>query len=341
MYRFLCYFIISCVLGNSLLLSQETVSFDNSMKVSSHFDRKFSYKSEQWKLYRSLFETYRRQTATSQGNVKIKQIPKIIHFIWLGSPLPERCAKIIETWKKFHPSWAIKLWTDADIPGFQLQNQEAYDLAINWGEKSDIFRYEILYREGGTYSDTDMECLKPFDSLHESCEFFTGIAYDKEPLLYNGLIGSIPGHPILKKCIDSIKPIKGDQNHEKIMQRTGPYFFSRCFKEVVKSEDAGRVVPFPLTYFYPFPGSKRAITDQRYIKKHWVAPESFTVHYWATSWAISSEKKPEKKPKKKHEKKHEKNHEKKPKKSKKTRKHKAKAISPSVINQPEVSTVRK
>ena len=36
------------------------------------------------------------------------------------------------------------------------------------GEKSDIFRYEILYRFGGVYVDTDFECIKPFECFAQN-----------------------------------------------------------------------------------------------------------------------------------------------------------------------------
>jgi mannosyltransferase OCH1-like enzyme len=45
--------------------------------------------------------------------------------------------------------------------------QAAFDRASNFGEKSDIWRYEILFRLGGVYVDTDFECVRPFDSLLE------------------------------------------------------------------------------------------------------------------------------------------------------------------------------
>lgn len=47
--------------------------------------------------------------------------------------------------------------------------QKAFDAAKNYGEKSDILRYEILFVYGGVYADVDVECLQPFDALAEVC----------------------------------------------------------------------------------------------------------------------------------------------------------------------------
>ena len=42
----------------------------------------------------------------------VRKIPKIFHFIWLGSTLPEECSVLISTWRKKHENWIFKLWTD-------------------------------------------------------------------------------------------------------------------------------------------------------------------------------------------------------------------------------------
>ena len=93
-------------------------------------------------------------------------VPFIIHHIWLGSPLPEELARLRESWLSRHahtsskhagPSqdgggnfcgegageWEVRLWTDADVEAFGLENKEAYDAAGNFGQKSDILRYEV------------------------------------------------------------------------------------------------------------------------------------------------------------------------------------------------------
>ncbi len=53
------------------------------------------------------------------------------------------------SWDQFR-EWNVQL--------LYLQKHGAYDQADNYGFKSDIARYEILYRFGGVYVDTDYEC---------------------------------------------------------------------------------------------------------------------------------------------------------------------------------------
>ena len=73
-------------------------------------------------------------------------IPKIIHQIWLGSSLPEKYKRFQQSWKKYHPDWTYILWSEKEIEEFGLKNKKIYDKTKNLGQKSDIARYEILYR---------------------------------------------------------------------------------------------------------------------------------------------------------------------------------------------------
>lgn len=140
------------------------VNFEKSMyHYFTTQDQKTPYSSQvtpEWHIVKMLYE--RNNLGTIQPSPQPK-IPKIIHQIWLGSPLPKQYKKYQKSWRHHHPDWEYKLWTDADVEAFQLHNKKLFDEAKNYGEKSDIFRYEILHRYGGVYIDTDIECLKPFD----------------------------------------------------------------------------------------------------------------------------------------------------------------------------------
>jgi hypothetical protein len=191
---------------------------------------------------------------------------------------------MLASWQKFHPSWTVKLWTDREAAAFPFINRAAFDRAKNYGEKSDIWRYEILYQHGGLYVDTDFECLRAFDDLHRSCEFYTGIGQNTSAQLWIGVIGSKAGHPILKAVIDNLRAGPGDQDFERIMNDTGAYLFTKMFFAQAAESPLGTVIPFPVTVFYPFPGGLRGRKDQENIKSEFVRPETLAIHYFATSW---------------------------------------------------------
>lgn len=230
-------------------------------------------------LYKSFYEAYHNQNLEEENYL----IPPLIHFIWLGSPLPEKMMKIIETWKKLHPTWTVKIWTDEDVPFFELQNREAFDKSINFGEKSDIFRYEILYLFGGIYADVDFECLQPFDSLHQSCEFYVGLHRDNQ-VIHNSIIGARRGHPIIKACIDNLRTSLADHDPYRIMRETGPYHLTKIFLSMASSCELGKTVVFPPTILYPFPNIFRDDMNNEEAKRQFVRPESIAIHYWSCSW---------------------------------------------------------
>ncbi|MBS1658033.1 MAG: hypothetical protein JST18_08040 [Bacteroidetes bacterium] len=235
--------------------------------------------------FKSYYDNYRK------GHYLEKEylIPKIIHFIWLGSPLPEKTKQFIATWRDKHPDWEIRIWNDENAASFRLQNQAAFDKANNYGEKSDILRYELLYHFGGVYVDSDFECLKPFDFLHQTCEFYTGIVQYNHALL-NGLIGVKQGHPIIKACIDYLQIGNGDHDAQRIMQQTGPYHFTQMFLSHAALCDRTKLAILPPTFFYPFPATialEKNISEEE-AKAKFIKPESFAIHYWSGSWKKKS-----------------------------------------------------
>eukprot|EP00941_MAST-03F_sp_MAST-3F-sp1_P006507 g6507.t1 len=133
------------------------------------------------------------------------RIPRIIHHIWLGSALPSRFIEFRKKWIASHPEWQCILWGDEEAKLFPLKNREAFENATNYGEKSDILRYEILLRYGGVYLDVDMECLQSLDYFHLNFKFYAGISNTATVELNNAIIGSCPQHPIIKKCVEKIK----------------------------------------------------------------------------------------------------------------------------------------
>src|SRR5205085_7912697 len=91
-------------------------------------------------------------------------IPKQFHWIWFGpKPIPEQHQRWIEGWLKHHPGWDHKIWTDSNRPRFT--NEAEFLGADNFAIKADIARYELVYKHGGVYLDTDTECLKSIEPL--------------------------------------------------------------------------------------------------------------------------------------------------------------------------------
>ncbi len=215
------------------------------------------------------------------GKVKAQArpiIPKIIHQIWLGGPLPERYKKWQASWKKHHPDWIYKLWTDKDVESFNLINKKMYEWMTNLGARADILRAEILYQFGGLYVDTDFECWKPLDEFHYKYSFYAAVEKSPFMQLGNSFIASAPGHPLLRAYIDLIGK---NTNKNNIIGGVGPGCFTRAIMNNFDINDP-LVMIFPASYFFPL-----AWMDHKSIevqKKAYEMPESYACHYWEAAW---------------------------------------------------------
>jgi mannosyltransferase OCH1-like enzyme len=233
----------------------------------------------EWKILKSLYErNYARWTIREVLNIPV--IPKIIHQVWLGGELPEEYKKYTDSWKKYHPDWTYILWGDKEAKDFPMQNREFFEASNSLGQKSDIFRAEILNQYGGIYVDVDFECLKPFDDL-QYLDFYTASGYVGKVELYIGLIASIPHHPIIKTYLDDMKGVNKNNSVWDIFSTTGSWYFSDCFFKVV-DENSDWVVAFPPKFFYPWPNNDRNCPDpEKYIKSY-----SYGIHRWFVSWLL-------------------------------------------------------
>lgn len=246
---------------------------------------------------------------------KTVRIPRIIHAIWLGGPLPALGKRCLKSWALHHPDWTIILWVDnpcnyhhgecitvaafeqngmrgahlskrfvIDVAQLPLHNRAAFDDAKNYGRKSDILKWELIYRYGGLYVDTDFMCLASFDRLHYTYDFYTGIQpLDIEVLaLGAALFAARPQHPILARCvfdIDTYTNVNENRSWIRLSQATGPIHFTRCFLKALADDTAG-VIAFPASFFYPIGMTQKngPLAYELY------QPESMAAHYWQASW---------------------------------------------------------
>lgn len=108
-------------------------------------------------------------------------IPKIIHYIWLGSAKkPELLQKCMQSWQKNCPDYQIMEWNSENTKDIDnIYFREALT-SEKWAFASDYLRLYVLERYGGIYVDTDTEITNNLDPFLKH-DFFTG--YE----IYDGL----------------------------------------------------------------------------------------------------------------------------------------------------------
>lgn len=198
-------------------------------------------------------------------------IPKLFHRVWLGGkPMPYYFQKWGESWAKKHPGWTVKLWTEKEIELFT--NRDILPKCENLAMRSDIVRYEVLYREGGIYLDTDMECLKNIEILTQGVDFFA--CWQRPDILSNAIFGACKNHKILQTIVWGCRK----EFQPEPWNAMGPVYFT---KKVVGQPDVRiypreTFIPYTREQYKAFPKKPMTITNP--------PEQSFAINHRSSLW---------------------------------------------------------
>jgi mannosyltransferase OCH1-like enzyme len=191
------------------------------------------------------------------------EIPKIIHYIWVGgkplTPLAERC---LASWKKYLPDYEIKLWNEKNSPMDHHYVKVMYDKS-KWAFVSDYIRFWALNNEGGIYLDTDMEILKPLDTLLTE-EGFVGKS--KSGQIESSIVAAASSADFIKKALEFY-----DNDREYSVTNTSPIVLSHAI-----ADTSSKVTVYHYSHFFPCDEGEKC-TDAS-------LKDSFARHHWAESW---------------------------------------------------------
>ena len=196
---------------------------------------------------------------------------KLIHQIWVGpNKMPDVCVNYIKQIKELHPDYEHRLWTDEDLTEENFSNLEYIKSTPIYAQKADIMRYEILYKHGGIYLDTDFEIFKPLTPLLTHDLVVCNEDWHVDLYMTNAFIYSIPGTENFKNCIDNIKHcILGGQVC--VAKHTGPWYF-RSKISLARARVLPSAVMYPIHFTY----------DGKYPESY--SPETYGCHHWHKSW---------------------------------------------------------
>lgn len=199
-------------------------------------------------------------------------IPRHLHAIWVGPPLPPTFQEFLEGWRQLHPAWGFTLWNEENMP--PLENQNLYDHVSDFcpgfeGQlRSDIARYEILWRHGGVYLDVDFEPIKPIDALLEGAECFTAWEI-QDQVANNAIFGCSPGHPFMRYLIDGLEESIRRNPGKRPSKVSGPHYMTAKLRQYGQD-----VTVYDRAMFYRI-GCKDL---HRLSEPH--HPEEWARHYW-------------------------------------------------------------
>ncbi|HXE17368.1 MAG TPA: glycosyltransferase [Stellaceae bacterium] len=205
------------------------------------------------------------------------EIPRILHQTWRNADLPPRFARWRREWIALHPRWEHRFHDDGDInrtvrdrAPHLLSVFEAFQRPIL---RVDLFRYLIVYLDGGLYADLDMQPYRASDTLiagapcvmsvesHLGARYQQILGYEQPWQIGNCIFAAAPGHPFIGALIDAIAraattPVRSDDDVEAI---TGPQLVTRLLYGLPPAERGEvRVLPqihWMSPWFYPRIGS--------------------------------------------------------------------------------------
>lgn len=244
-------------------------------RMFSHLDHIESYTATYYKFGQNF-----RPFEVVTPNDHTDQIPKIIHFCWLGPhEMPTHMQKWVSDCRKLHePEWIVKVWVDDEIGVFKKNIpgdwQKTWDEAMagkHYAIQSDIYRYLMLYVYGGVYFDTDMEPVKPLTGLFQHRNAFY-VADERDGIPGTAFLASVPGHPLCRVALDTI-PGRFGKFDFRVNVESGPLMLVEAIKAWGQQP-----VMLPQVYFYASPHKEPALPASAY-------KDAYAVHRWEHSWS--------------------------------------------------------
>lgn len=218
-------------------------------------------------------------------------IPRKIHYCWFGgNEMPELGRKCIESWKKYCPDYEIVLWNEDnyDLDACPYV-REAYE-AKKWAFVSDYARFDILYKHGGVYFDTDVELLKPIDEIIEKGAFMgcevdafegkglkvapgLGIAAEAGDNIYRTIL---EGYHTRHFTLDD-----GSYDLLTVVDYTTNILRQYGLKDCEGMQNIAGINIYPKEYFNPFDTTTGKIST---------TPNTYSIHHYAASWTSTRNK---------------------------------------------------
>jgi mannosyltransferase OCH1-like enzyme len=199
------------------------------------------------------------------------RIPRVIHHVWVGSPLPDHLAGHVASWRRHHPGWEHILWRDADL-GW-LRHKDEFARASSTvppdavGQlRADIARYEILERHGGLYVDCDTEALRPVDDALAGVDAWA--AAEDTHWIGNTYLAAMPGHPVMAALVDGLAASIRRQHGHRPNRMTGPRYLTPIWR-------AHGCTVGPTARWFPY--------SYRHVKAGAIPTDwgdAYAVHHW-------------------------------------------------------------
>ena len=210
-------------------------------------------------------------------------IPRLLHYVWVGSPLPDHQRRNIDTWRKSNPDFEVVQWDESNIDFSAPSLRQAYKRRL-WAKVADIARLMAIRNQGGFYFDVDFHLYRSLAPLREhACVLGFQTEQRGTDWVSNGMLGATPNHWFIAKALDRVLSLRAMPFGFDRPTRYGPKLITRLLIEEGLSQYHADGVTLrdihicPTQAFFPWPYG----TDFRQSS---VTPAAFGMHMWEKSW---------------------------------------------------------
>jgi hypothetical protein len=181
------------------------------------------------------------------------------------------------------PGWTYAHFTDQDIfeffdawPRQEFPRPADFFRAIRNGEhKADFFRLYHLFVKGGVFLDSDAQLVGPIDT---DCSFFTADSLSCGPVVFNGFMGSEPGHPLVYEALHYMY-CRGPSAYDYDYFLPGRNLYTLVHSGKFKNIKLYTEQPFQgARTFVTFDGTERIVCH--YPKLGFVPPREMYMRHW-------------------------------------------------------------
>ena len=210
-------------------------------------------------------------------------IPFKIYQAWHSDDIPESVSSCIDNIKKMNPEFEHHLFNNNKCrefikANFSLETLDAYDSIIPNAIKIDLWRYCMLYKNGGIYLDVKYYCINNFKFKYlTDNEYFCKDIEMSGNGIYNALIICKPKNEIMLKSINKVvENVKNKFYGKYSLEPTGPLMIKKFFTNeeinnlnlALKFENEKNIyITFdnlPILFF-----NNNYRKEQRKYQKHW------------------------------------------------------------------------
>jgi len=166
----------------------------------------------------------------------INYIPRKIYTTWHTEDLPANMKKNLEKLKSDNVNFEVLFYNSAQSLDFIKKNFDssvvsAYLTLVPEAYKSDLWRYCVLYINGGVYVDIKFRCIDNF-TFEKFIKLRSNVWVKDIGTndVFNGILCCYPNNPILKKCIEKIVlNVNSNFYGEGVLSPTGPNLLGSFF----------------------------------------------------------------------------------------------------------------